>query len=212
MKAPREKGIDSYFAETDGCRMCECRFGSAKEATKHYKEQHLNITYFCDMCEMSFSQSRELDIHYVTCGTKPIAPSEVPKPTTLSNCTTGSQNNRTNISSTRQDNCNTAKENCAAAPMLDDSEFIEFCEEYCLECEMDFANSREFAEHFDAEHDTFVCTICKIGYMDPALLKSHFAQKHSGDKYSTYYYGNELRKSFANQTETSTRFEHVINE
>lgn len=210
VKAPREGEIDEFFIHFNECQVCDCKFTSNDEAIKHYKVEHLNFTYICDMCQMNFSQSGDLDIHYVVCGADPTSPSTASKTATAFNGSSSSQiKGIQNISACHVD-CDAASEDCAAAAMLNDSELIEFYDEYCMECEMEFENSREFAEHFDAEHDVFVCTVCKVGFIEPALLRKHFAQKHAGDKYSTYYYGNELRKSFANQTEmSSTDYEHL---
>lgn len=209
VKAPREGEIDEFFIHFNECQVCDCKFTSNEEAIKHYKVEHLNFTYICDMCKMSFSQSCDLKIHYVLCGTNATLPSEASKTAMVSNGCSGTQKKQTKGISACHVEYGTAHEDCAADAMLNDSELIEFYDEYCMECEMEFENSRKFAEHFDAEHDVFVCTTCKVGFMEPALLKKHFEQKHAADKYSTYYYGNELRKSFENRTEMSTDYEHL---
>lgn len=209
VRAPREGEIDEFFVHFNECQVCVCKFNSNDDAIKHYKVEHLNFTYICDMCKMNFSQSCDLEVHYVICGTNPTLPSEASKTSIVSNGTSASQNKGTKVINACHVDCGTRNKDCGADAMLNDSELIEFYDEYCMDCEMEFNSSREFAEHFDAEHDIFVCSACKIGFMEPALLKRHFAEKHGEDKYSTYHYGNELRKSFANQTEMITDYEHL---
>lgn len=196
--------IDKFFRDSDDCRMCSGHFDSAEEMIDHFKHQHLHFTYNCEMCGKDFSQKSDLHIHSVACARA--------SESILSTASSGNQDQNevdASINCQGHDDCNTAGGYCAADESLDDSEFIDCCEEYCLECELDFGNLREFAEHFDLEHDIFICTICKIGFLEPNALKKHFALKHAGEKYATYYYGNELRKSYANRTEMITLREHI---
>lgn len=202
-----EGEIDKFFRDSNDCRMCSSHLDSAEEMIEHFKHQHLHFTYICEMCGMDFPQKSDFNNHNVACARACGSILSIARNDNQSQNEVGASSN---CHDHEHDDSYAAGGHCAADDEgLDDTEFIDCCDEYCLECEMDFGNSREFAEHFDAEHDIFICTICKIGYLDPNSLKKHFARKHTGEKYSTYYYGNELRKSFANRTEMSTVYEHI---
>lgn len=211
VKAPREGDIDDFYCQGGECKLCECRFTSEEEATKHYKVQHLKFTYFCDTCGTDFRGSQDLKTHSITCAMMPTLSAGLTKLSVQKSGIDSDLQIENKVPSTCHDNCKAVKENCADASVLDDddSEVIEYFDKYCMECEINFATFKEFADHLDSEHDEFACPFCEIGFFYPMALSAHFRKKHPEDKHTIYYLGNEFRKSFANRTESNTFQEHV---